>query len=274
MTMREARRRRQRRVKTARFPALVSEPLAPAESPAADAGGLARRAFDLAMALAGCDTLSALATMFGEAVAPLGMTSYASGMVTGPRAVSGEPFHFLHWPADWLKVYQDNDFAKIDPIPRWAIVSGAAVSWSEVLKALPAKDPGHRVVEAGRPFHFTEGYVTPVRTGAGHLGLASVAGERAEFGPDERLYLETLSRVTLRCADALVAAPVSPMVNSLTDREMECAMLLGQGLTDRKIAAVLKLATATARFHVDNARKKMGAKSRAHLVSLLSSRSG
>lgn len=239
-----------------------------------DGSGLARRAFDLAAQLGACKSVAQIAEIFGDAIAPLDMTAYACGMVTGPRAAAGNVFHFAHWPAEWLKVYQDNDFAKIDPIPRWAIVSGAAVSWSEVIRSLPAKDAGHRVVTAGRAHHFTEGYVTPVRTIDGHLGLVSVGGERGEFTEDEKLYLQTISTAALVSAEALLASPERPRVSILTEREMECAMLLCQGLTDRQIAAALKLSTSTARFHVDNARRKMGAKSRAHLANMVSGRAG
>jgi DNA-binding NarL/FixJ family response regulator len=52
----------------------------------------------------------------------------------------------------------------------------------------------------------------------------------------------------------------------LTPREMEILELLAQGLRDRDIADRLSLSPRTARFHVGNLRRKLGARTRAEAV--------
>jgi DNA-binding CsgD family transcriptional regulator len=233
---------------------------------------LASGAFEIAEALSQCATVQEVSDLFIDAIAQVNMTTVASGMVSGPHALARRPFHFNNWPDAWMAVYEARNFPKIDPIPRWAIISGKAVSFTEVIAALPPKDAGHEVYREALRHGFREGFVTPVRTADGDLGLVSVAGDREPLRPDERLFLQTISIAALQRANGLMAAPREISGSTLSTREKECVMLLGQGLTDREIGQVLNVSAATARFHLDNARRKMGARSRAHLTMMLSAR--
>lgn len=56
--------------------------------------------------------------------------------------------------------------------------------------------------------------------------------------------------------------------SALTRRERECIVLLAHGSTDDEIAGALCISHATVRFHLDGARRKLVARSRAHLAAL------
>lgn len=220
----------------------------------------------VAARLAASSTVAVLADRVGDAVAAYGMSAYAAGMVSGGRALGPSPFHFVHWPADWLDLYQVEGFVAIDPLPRWAIVSGEALWWTEIVARLPPTDPGHRVVARARDFGFHEGFVTPVRTTGGELGLVSVGGgPRSAFTAEDRLSLQTISIVALQHAERLSLPAVVP-VSILTVREAECVGLLRQGFSDPEIGRALNVAPDTARFHLENARRKVGARNRVDLA--------
>ncbi|HEX4306125.1 MAG TPA: response regulator transcription factor [Solirubrobacterales bacterium] len=57
-------------------------------------------------------------------------------------------------------------------------------------------------------------------------------------------------------------------LDELTDREREVMALVGEGLSNREIAAKLFLSPATARTHVSRAMGKLGARDRSQLVVL------
>jgi len=61
---------------------------------------------------------------------------------------------------------------------------------------------------------------------------------------------------------AATAAPQGGLVEPLTQREREVAVLLAQGASDREIAAALTIAVSTAGVHVRNIRGKLGLNSR------------
>jgi len=74
-----------------------------------------------------------------------------------------------------------------------------------------------------------------------------------------------------RPALSLVMTPQAERSNaaaSLTPRERQCVILLAHGATDEEIASALSISHATVRFHLDGARRKFTARSRAHLAAL------
>jgi len=53
----------------------------------------------------------------------------------------------------------------------------------------------------------------------------------------------------------------------LTSRELECLRWVAGGKTDWEISVILSISSATVRFHVDRARVKLGASTRAQAVA-------
>jgi DNA-binding CsgD family transcriptional regulator len=96
-----------------------------------------------------------------------------------------------------------------------------------------------------------------------HLGL----GERDASPEAERAlsFAALLLGERLLELDAL-AAPPTPQ---LTTRERDCLAYVAAGKTDWEISVILGRAEATVRFHIDNARRKLGAVNRAQAVAKL-----
>lgn len=64
--------------------------------------------------------------------------------------------------------------------------------------------------------------------------------------------------------------PAAPMqgVAPLNEREVECLSWAGLGRTDIEIGAIIHRSPATARFHIDNAISKLGARNRTQAVAI------
>jgi DNA-binding CsgD family transcriptional regulator len=195
-------------------------------------------------------------------------------MVTGPRATGGNPFHFTNWPSSWYELYQRSGFLQVDPLPRYAITSGAPATWTEVISRLPRNDPAHRVYAASAAAGFTEGMVIPLRNALGDLGLVTMGGDRVRLKAEEIEYLKAISSTAFLTCEAMGGAVHDPqIVGGFTVRELDCIALLGQGFTDGEIAKALGISRTTVISHMENARRKVGARSRAHLVSIAMQRS-
>ena len=174
-----------------------------------------------------CLHIGYLCQLTQDAVSVVGMTAVASGIVSGPRRADGDLFHFVNWPEDWLEQYLSQGYVEKDPVPRWAIVSGAPISWSQLFRGLAAGDPGHEVYVNAAKRGFTEGFVTPARGIDGSLGLVSVGGERGERGellPRECLYLQSISLNAFHRAEEIsrstsVSASAPPI--TLASRESD-----------------------------------------------------
>ncbi|MDB5578007.1 MAG: hypothetical protein JWR80_3183 [Bradyrhizobium sp.] len=78
-------------------------------------------------------------------------------------------------------------------------------------------------------------------------------------------------------AERLIAFDIpgdAPWVSPLSARERDALMLVAEGKTDWEIATIMGFSQSTARFHVDNARRKLGCVNRAHAVARLLALSG
>ena len=160
-------------------------------------------------------------------------------------------------------------FLLTDPLPRWARNSGRPLSWSELFRTLPERDPGRLVIEAGARFGFTEGMIVPMRAGDNSLGAVSFGGARAALSPPEQAFLTIVARMAFEAADRIEnngeAGQAAPI---LMAREIECIVLMVRGHADSAIAKLLGLSMRTVRFHLINARGNFSTTSRTHLAAL------
>lgn len=95
-----------------------------------------------------------------------------------------------------------------------------------------------------------------------HLGFAG-----RDFAPDEGLAIQMAGLVLTERLMSLAEPPAEEV--TLTPRERDCLGFVADGKTDWEISVILGVSEATARFHVDNARRKLGTVSRAQAVARL-----
>ncbi|MGH6908742.1 MAG: helix-turn-helix transcriptional regulator [Phenylobacterium sp.] len=96
-----------------------------------------------------------------------------------------------------------------------------------------------------------------------HLGF-----ERRSFAPEEALSIH-MAGLLLTERLLTLAEPAGVDDVRLTDRERDSLAWVAEGKSDWEIAVILGLAESTVRFHVDNARRKLGAVNRTQAVARL-----
>ena len=95
-----------------------------------------------------------------------------------------------------------------------------------------------------------------------HIGF-----DRKDFAPGEA---DAIQIAALMIAETfLPTVPTAPdaAATPLTRRERDVMAYVAEGKTDWEIGVILSLSETTARFHADNARRKLGAVNRAHAVA-------
>lgn len=107
-----------------------------------------------------------------------------------------------------------------------------------------------------------EGKIASLHLGFPDLGLGEEESRAAQLAG---LVL------TERLMDLAQLPPASEEVR-LTGRERDSLALVADGKTDWEISVILAVSEATARFHVDNGRRKLGAVNRAQAVARLATR--
>jgi DNA-binding CsgD family transcriptional regulator len=218
----------------------------------------------------------------GEAAGPLVEEFLAfAGALGFPHGASGawamaggeriNRFYFNTWPEAWLALYTANGLSNVDPIVNDAARSMIAFRHSE-RRAGWMKDAGYRkLIELAERFGWREVYGVPVHGPFGYRGLVALAAfEVPEVSPLDRVAIETACRaIHLRCREEQgFGAGLAPRAG-LTVRQLECLRWVAAGKSEAAIAVIVGVAESTVHYHIENAKRALGVRSRIEAVARL-----
>lgn len=129
-----------------------------------------------------------------------------------------------------------------------------------------------RVLDYAASFQMTGGLCVPIHAPRGHVGCIN-------FLDLENRRLEPLlgrwRAALLVTGVCFMRAHVPPFrqdaldgLRHLTKQEIACVTLAARGMTDKEIALEMEVVPGTARFHVENAARKLNARSRTQAVAI------
>lgn len=94
-----------------------------------------------------------------------------------------------------------------------------------------------------------------------HLGFSD-----RKLGPQESRDIQMAGLILTELLMEQVEPP-EHKITHLTQRELDSIGLVADGKTDWEVSVILGISESTARFHIDNARRKLGAVSRSQAVA-------
>jgi len=213
----------------------------------------------------------------GELAAATSAVSAAFGLPTvmvGALLVRGDKvggrFYFGNWSEEWTGVYLEQVFAE-DPLVHEARRRMSPFSWSELWAEGDLPQTVRDVIELGRQRGWQEGFAVPIHGPGGYLGLVSFAGGPAALSPADRALLLALAHAAHQRGKALYGDKIDAAIN-LTRRELQTMRWVSRGKTDAQIGAILKLSATTVHYYVEQAKRKLGVRSRSQAVSELALR--
>ena len=168
-------------------------------------------------------------------------------------------------PPRWESLYAERRFAEANWVTRAIRRRLDAFRWSDV----PLLTPEERELwGALADFGVADGIAVPTHGPSGYLGVTSLAfAGLDELAPEERAGIAMAALVLHLRMQSLSPRP-APARTPLSPRERDCLAFVAEGRTDWEIGESLGLAETTVLTHVQNARRKLGARTRAHAVAL------
>jgi DNA-binding CsgD family transcriptional regulator len=168
-------------------------------------------------------------------------------------------------PDGWEEAYASEGLGRINPITRATRSRAHSFVWSD----LGLKTPGERKMWGMlHDFGCHDGIAVPCHGTDGHIGVVSLAFERlGELSHSERRAIEYAALLAhQRLRDLKPPTHFRP-IKSLTSRERDCLGFVANGKTDWEISAILSISQATVHSHIENAKRKLDARSRAQAVA-------
>lgn len=225
---------------------------------------------EFAGALAACPTIDAVKDYFKECIAIHGYTASACGAFlptdTGPET----HFFFQDWPPDWIELYVRRNFVAADYVVAESRRRIAPFTWLEAKSERTLSRAEQDIWNTAGEWGWTDGFSVPIHGPGGYFGLVTMAGKEQPMPPALRGKLHQLAFLTHeRCRALARLAPVADPQAALTHRELECIRWVAAGRIDSEIADLLGVSQTTVRSHIDQARAKLGARTRAQAVARL-----
>jgi LuxR family quorum sensing-dependent transcriptional regulator len=228
---------------------------------------------DYSRRIASCSTLDAIGEAFAAEVARHGYASSMCRLVASAGSTPLRPL-FRNWPLSWTQLSSTRGFGERSPILHRARQSFLPFTWAEVARS-PLTAGEHQVLAAAYEWGWTDGFVVPVHGPNGYLAYVGMASrERGlDLGTARRTRLHLAALLAHeRCRALRDAAPAGERPFGLSAREHECLRWVAAGKSDWEIGMILNISAATARFHLDGARRKLGARTRPQAIAILSVR--
>jgi len=219
-----------------------------------------------------CAVKSAAAAVedFLATIAQMGFDAVACGAWAGVGKNRRHRFFFLHWPADWLEFYTKTNAFEVDILPIEGRRRVAPYLWSEIKKGqlTPAQKA---FCDAGWAYGWREAFAVPIHGPGSFQGLVTLVTCRDGFvlSASDRAVLEAMVRaVWERCRISEGFGTTSGDRPKLSARELECLQWAAAGKSDADIAMLVGIKPATAHFHIEQAKKRLGVKTRVEAVAV------
>ena len=202
----------------------------------------------------------------------LGYTVFALG--APPRGDDFPGYFHSTWSQEWIDLYIREGFIADDPLPPAAAINSMPFLWSDLIAGragIQLTEAQLRVPRRAVDYGYLEGLCVPIHGPGAYLVLGSYGGRDPDtsLGAVSELHMLTLhAHVRLSALSQQRSVVVGTNGEErITAREIEALTCVLAGLTDAGIAQKLGVSERTARFHIDNARRKLGAKTRGQAVA-------
>lgn len=209
---------------------------------------------------------------FRAIIRQFGFTACAGGSWVGlGTKYYASRLYFADWPTDWIEIYQREKLFLHDPIVTEARRSMAPFLWSEVREKMMLTEGLRRAIAFGDDYGWREIFAVPIHGPMGYEGLVSMAArEDLALAAADRAVLEIVARaVHYRCWATPGLGATSPERPPLTSRQIDCLRWVAAGKSDSDIALLLGISTDTVHFHIEEAKRRLGVRSRVQAVAHL-----
>lgn len=190
------------------------------------------------------------------------------------RMGDGQPSLISSYPKSWTNRYFRLNYQSLDPVVQRARAERGVFSW-DAQGATPRSNRAQlRFFEEAKTYGIRSGITVPIRGGFGQMAAFTLATDDPLMRPDHVLagsgdivqfvgiyFHAHLSERTI--ATSVAAKEAAP----LSQRERQCLAWAARGKTLAETAVLMGITPRTVEFHLENARRKLGAVTIAHAVA-------
>lgn len=175
-------------------------------------------------------------------------------------------------PPSWAEHYRDRNFVKVDPRVLATRQTVSPFCTQDMGSLISITSPQRDVIESQRRFDLGDGFTIPLHFPGEPCGSFTFSVRSGRELPTQNFSMALWIGITaFQAARALVikarnggraAAPAR-----LTERQLQCTILVGRGLSEGSIAKRLGVSRETVKRHLKEGRRALGVKKSVQLVT-------
>lgn len=178
------------------------------------------------------------------------------------------------YPVGWTDRYLDIHYERLDPVIRMAHRRTEPFEWGLGADDFDLSKPQQQFFDEAAEFGIRCGFTIPIKDSRGPVAAVTFASDVRR--PEFQRSIQANARVLQLMAISLHAharRKLYPEVEiagvHLTVRERECLLWASQGKSRWETGQILKVSAWTVKFHLDNAKTKLGVRTIAQAITRL-----
>jgi DNA-binding CsgD family transcriptional regulator len=219
-----------------------------------------------------CSTHSAAASAddFLATIRRMGFAAGACGAWAGIGRNRKVRFFFVDWPQDWIEFYETNRFVEHDVLPIEARRRIGHFWFNDIKSRFKLTEKQQQLYDAGVAYGWTDVFAVPIHGPGSMQGLVTMATRKVlALSSSDCAVLEMIARTVWECCRSSEGFGMfDPDRVQLSPREIECLQWAAAGKSDADIAVLVGIKPATAHFHIERAKKRLGVKTRVEAVAV------
>jgi LuxR family transcriptional activator of conjugal transfer of Ti plasmids len=186
------------------------------------------------------------------------------------------PLLISSYPRSWTSRYFQLGYQQLDPVVLRARAKRDLFSWGGAARIAAGDRAQRQFFDEATTFGIRSGITVPIRGGFGRMAAFTLATSlrQTEFDQLDDVWRDVVHQVGVYF-HVHVDTRLDPSLASrrrveseLTQRERQCLGWTSQGKTVADIAVLVGIGERTVVFHLENARRKLGAMSIAQCVAI------
>jgi LuxR family quorum sensing-dependent transcriptional regulator len=207
---------------------------------------------------------------FLDRIRQFGFTGAACGAWAGVGRNRKVRFFFVDWPQDWLEFYERNRAAEHDVLLIEARRRVTPFWYGEIIRRFKLTEKQKQLYDWGVAYGWKDVFAVPIHGPGSMQGLVTMATREAlAVGVRGNAVLEMMARaVWERCRTSEGFGMFDPDRTQLSAREIECLQWAAVGKSDGDIAVLVGITASTVHFHIEQAKRRLGVRTRVEAVAV------
>lgn len=211
-----------------------------------------------------------LGAEFLRTIEPLGFRHFACCSHVDPFHPPREAIMLHNYPRGWVRTFSEARLYEIDPVLERAESQLLPFFWDTALRAESLTGPQRTLLADAAGYGLAHGYTIPLHLSwlPGTLRAScSVIPDGDRVNSQSYVIVAMLAMYLYLFAARIHAPWLTPVAEPLNPRERQCLALIAQGKEDWSIGRLMGLRTATAHYHIEQLKRRLGVSTRPHAVA-------